>query len=281
MTRKIKGSTKGERRAAQRANRRGNPQLPGDSVEVARPRSRGDRRPVQPQTEAQKRYINAIENFPLTFCKGPAGTGKTFVAAAIAAEMFDAKEIRKIIITRPAVGAEEEYGFFPGDLDEKSEPWARPVLAILEERLGTGAVEYMLKSKQIDVAPLGMLRGHTFKDAFIIFDEAQNATPNQMKLFLTRLGENVTCVIDGDPKDQNDLRDGRGRKLKSGLDDAWRVMGGHESVGFVEFTNDDIVRSGLCRDIIIRYQQDAENDNEREGAVGQAELEWFLTNGSR
>jgi len=213
-----------------------------------------------------------IQSKDLIFCKGPAGTGKTFVAAAMAAEAMTAKTIEKIIITRPAVPAEEEYGFFPGELQEKIAPWAKPVVNILEKRLGSGAVEYFLKCGKIEIAPLGMLRGDTFEDAFIIFDEAQNATPNQMKLFLTRIGENVKVIVDGDPFEQNDLRDGRGKQLASGFDDAWARMQGHPQIGFIEFTIDDVVRSGLCRDILTRYRKDP--------SVGQAELFDFLSKGS-
>jgi phosphate starvation-inducible PhoH-like protein len=180
---------------------------------------------------------------------GPAGTGKTYIPAAYAAELFDAKQIKKIIVTRPAVGADEEHGFLPGDLNEKVAPWAAPVIAILEERLGAGAVEYMIESKQIEIAPLGMLRGHTFNDAFVIFDEAQNATKKQMKLFLTRFGKNCKMVVDADPYEQCDIGEGS----MSGFVDGWEVMKGHRSVGFIQFTLDDIVRSGMCREILLRY----------------------------
>lgn len=208
--------------------------------------------------------MNAIEVYDLVFCKGPAGTGKTYIPAAMAADYFRAKEIKKIIITRPAVGADEEHGFLPGDLNEKTAPWAAPVLKILEERMGAGAVEYMIQSGQIEIAPLGMLRGHTFNDAFVILDEAQNVTPKQMKLFLTRIGRNAKVIVDGDPYDQTDI-DGM-----SGMDDAWDVMMGHDQVGFIEFTIDDIVRSGLVRDVLIRYAE------RKGGTVGHAGLGRFL-----
>ena len=223
-------------------------------------------------TNRQAEYINEILSKDLIFCKGPAGTGKTFVAAAMGADALDAKAFDKFIITRPAVPAEEEYGFLPGELEDKIAPWAAPVIAILEQRLGSGAVEYMLKAKKIEIAPLGMLRGHTFENAFIMFDEAQNATPNQMKLFLTRIGENVKVIVDGDPYEQNDLRDRRGDPLPSGFDDAWRRMQNHEQIGFIEFGIEDVVRSGLCRDILARYRKDI--------SVGQAELEGFISNGA-
>jgi phosphate starvation-inducible protein PhoH and related proteins len=270
MTKRLRGGTKGERRANQKARQPRSSTLPGDAVEFTRPRTQRSRKPFQPLTPKQEEYVREINAKDLIFCKGPAGTGKTFVAAAVAAQMIEAKVIEKIIITRPAVPAEEEYGFFPGELEEKIAPWAAPVINILEQRLGAGAVEYMLKAKKIEIAPLGMLRGHTFENAFIIFDEAQNATPNQMKLFLSRIGENVKVIVDGDPEDQNDLRDRRGNPLPSGFTDGWDRMWGHDQVGFVSFSINDIVRSGLCRDIILRYR--------KESAVGQAELGNFLAN---
>lgn len=271
MSNKNRGSTKGERRAAKRDKQtRGQQhrrvQLPSEGLDHVEPRIQADKRPLEAKTPNQQDYITAIDKFDLVFAKGPAGTGKTYIAAVKAADMFRAKKIRKIIITRPAVGAEEEYGFFPGELEEKVAPWAAPVIAILEKRLGAGAVEYMLKAKQIEIAPLGMLRGHTFEDAFIIFDEAQNTTRNQMKLFLTRLGENVKCIVDGDPADQIDI------KGPSGFNHAWHLMHAHPKVGFVEFTLEDIVRSGLVRDILVRYHNEA-----KESTVGQAELESFLS----
>lgn len=269
MSKKNTGRTKGERRADKRASaakgQHRRVQLPSEELELSATPVKASRKPLEAKTPAQGSYINAIDTYDLVFAKGPAGTGKTFVAAAKAAELMLAKQINKIIITRPAVGAEEEYGFFPGDLDEKVAPWAAPVIAILEQRLGAGHVEYLLKAKRIEIAPLGMLRGHTFEDAFIIFDEAQNATRNQMKLFLTRLGENVKCVVDGDPEDQTDIR------VPSGFSHAWNLMHAHPRVGFVEFGIDDIVRSGLVRDILIRY-----NTEKKESTVGQTELESFL-----
>jgi phosphate starvation-inducible PhoH-like protein len=244
--------------------------LPGDDLSFTQPRTQANRTPLEAQTEAQSAYINAIGVYDLVFCKGPAGTGKTYIPAVMAAEAFRAKAIKKIIITRPAVGADEEHGFLPGDLKEKVAPWAAPVLKIIEQKLGAGTVEYLIESGQIEIAPLGMLRGHTFNDAFVICDEAQNITPKQMKLFLTRIGENAKVVVDGDPYDQKDIQG------MSGMDDAWDVMRGHPRVGFVEFDIDDIVRSGLVRDILIRY---AERKGEPVGqAAANSGLTTFLDN---
>lgn len=222
--------------------------LPSDQIMPA-PRIQRSTKPLEPQTHAQAAYLNAIEVYDLVFCMGPAGTGKTYVATARAAEELAARRIEKLIITRPAVGAEEEYGFLPGELEEKIAPWAAPVIAILNERLGEGTVEYMLQAKKIEIAPLGMLRGHTFNNAWVIFDEAQNATPKQMKLFLTRFGKNCKMIVDADPYDQCDIGDGN----MSGFVDAWELMRGQKQTGFIEFTLDDIVRSGMCREILLRY----------------------------
>jgi phosphate starvation-inducible PhoH-like protein len=213
------------------------------------PRIQRSTKPLEAQTEAQAAYLNAIDVYDLVFCMGPAGTGKTYIPAARAAEALARRDIEKFIITRPAVGADEEYGFLPGELEEKIAPWAAPVIAILEERLGSGTVEYMLQAKKIEIAPLGMLRGHTFNNTWVLFDEAQNATPKQMKLFLTRFGKNCKMIVDADPYDQCDIGDGH----MTGFVDAWELMKGHPKTGFIEFTLDDIVRSGMCRDILLRY----------------------------
>jgi phosphate starvation-inducible protein PhoH and related proteins len=259
------GQTKGERREGRKSQRNHfhPPSLPGDHL--TRPRQQRNRKPFTPKTDTQERYANAIEVYDLVFCRGPMGTGKTYVPAALAAEAFEDKLISKIIITRPCVGAEEEYGFLPGDLHEKTAPWAKPVLDVLTEKLGAGAVEYLVESGQIEIAPLGMLRGATFKDCFVLFDEAQNATIGQMKLFLTRIGENAKVIVDGDPDEQLDIP-----ASESGFNDAWDRMQGHPQIGFVTFDVDDIVRSGLARDILLRYR-------EKKGAsVGHAELGTIL-----
>jgi phosphate starvation-inducible PhoH-like protein len=251
-------NTKGERRE-NRKGQRPQPNLPGDNLQYTQPRQRANHKPFQPKTDAQEAYANAIDVYDLVFARGPAGTGKTYVAASLAAEAMQDRLIEKIIITRPCVGAEEEYGFLPGDMGEKTQPWAKPVIDVLVEKLGAGAVEYMLESEQIEIAPLGMMRGTTFNNAFVIFDEAQNATVGQMKLFLTRIGENVKIVVDGDPDEQVDI-------AGSGFDDAWDRMWGHPQVGFVRFEVEDIVRSGLARDVLLRYRQP------KGATVGHAEL---------
>lgn len=250
MPRRNENAGKGRGGKSRRDQRPFQQDLPSD-LHLAQPRTQRSRKPLQAKTDAQASYLNAIDVYDLVFCMGPAGTGKTYIPAARAAEELDRGRIKKFIITRPAVGAEEEYGFLPGELEEKIAPWAAPVIAILEERLGAGAVEYMLQAKKIEIAPLGMLRGHTFNDTWVLFDEAQNATPKQMKLFLTRFGENCKMIVDADPYDQCDLPAGS----LSGFIDAMNVMKGHPSVGFVQFTLDDIVRSGMCREILLRYSE--------------------------
>ncbi|MGE8141837.1 PhoH family protein [Novosphingobium sp. NPDC080210] len=222
--------------------------LPSDNLLHTAPRTQRSKKPMEPKTEAQAAYVNAINSYDLIFCNGPMGTGKTYVAAAMAAQALINGDIDTIIVTRPSVEAEEEYGHLPGELDEKWAPFFAPVKAVLEERLGAGHVEMFLKNGKIKIAPLGFLRGHTFKDCWVLFDEAQNATVPQMKLFLTRIGENCKVIVDGDPAEQKDISG------YSGFEDAWHRMKGHPQVGYVTFDVDDIVRSGLSRDILLRYR---------------------------
>jgi len=228
-----------------------------------RPRQQRAKKPIEAKTDGQASYINAIDIYDLIFCRGPMGTGKTYIAAGKAADALAKGEIQKIIVTRPAVEAEEELGILPGEMMEKWAPYFAPVRVILEERLGAGNVEMFLKNGKIEIAPIGHLRGHTFKDCWVLFDEAQNTTPKQMKLVLTRIGENCKMIVDGDPDEQMDITG------KSGFDDAWDKMFGHHQCGFVKFTEDDIVRSGLARDVLLRYRQ-------KGTPVGQAQLNNFL-----
>ena len=169
--------------------------------------------PITPFNETQKRYINAIKNFIITIASGPAGTGKTWLSTAIAAQMLKNGNIDKIITTRPAVEAGENLGFLPGEIEEKYAPYLTPVIHTLHERLGKGFTEYCLKVGKIEPLPLAYARGITFKNAFVLLDEAQNVTPTQMKMFLTRIGENCKIVVDGD-LEQKDING------KSGLEDA-------------------------------------------------------------
>lgn len=212
------------------------------------------RSPILPLNEAQADYIEAITSHAVTFGVGPAGTGKTWLAAMLAAKAFDDGEIDRIVITRPAVEAGESLGFLPGEQDEKYEPYFRPVRDALEEYLGSGPLEYHLKSGNIEARPLAYLRGATFKNCWVILDEAQNTTPSQMKMFLTRIGKNARIIVNGDPR-QKDIPG------PSGLVDAMHRLKGLGGCSFVSFTAQDIVRSGMCQAIAARY--DEPDDNER------------------
>jgi phosphate starvation-inducible protein PhoH and related proteins len=203
--------------------------------------------PLQAKTLSQAHYITAIKSHKLTFGTGPAGTGKSYVAGAIAAEELEARRIEKIIITRPAVEAGENMGFLPGDLQEKFDPYFDAFRDCLNERLGKGAVECGLKNGRIVVSPLAYLRGKTFNDAFVVLDEAQNCTKAQLKMFLTRIGENCRVVINGDIR-QSDIGN------QSGLQDAINRLSHLNSIYIHTFERDDIVRSGLVKDIIECYE---------------------------
>lgn len=212
---------------------------------------RDDRRPskmsYEPMSNAQARYDSAIEGHTLTFGVGPAGTGKTYVATAKAALGLLERRWSKLIITRPAVEAGEQLGFLPGELGEKFDPYFAPVKDILNKIIGKGAVEAMMRSERIVALPLAFMRGHTFEDAFVLLDEAQNTTPTQMKMFLTRIGEGCKVVVDGDTQ-QIDI------KGPSGLLDALDRVTRLSDVSVVRFGREDIVRSGLVQAIVESYQ---------------------------
>ena len=210
------------------------------------------RKPVKPlsaMNEAQGHYICAIDTKQLTFGLGPAGTGKTYICTRIACEMLDNKQIAKIVVTRPAVEASDGgMGFLPGDIHEKFAPYFAPFKAVFEEVWGPGKTEYLIKEGIIEIAPLEYIRGLTFDKTMVILDEAQNTTPSQMKLFLTRIGEDAKVVVNGDIS-QKDIPG------PSGLEDAVNRL--HDLKKYVtvhEFTEDDIVRSGLVKDVLLRYR---------------------------
>lgn len=207
-------------------------------------------RPLTARTPAQQRYINAIQTHCLTFGVGPAGTGKSYCAAALAAEALEAGRIERIILTRPAVEAGEQLGFLPGAIDEKFAVYIEAFRDILNERLGAGTVNYNLRHGRIVAAPLAFMRGKTFgADTFVVLDEAQNTSIAQMKMFLTRIGEDCKVVINGDIN-QSDIRG------PNGLADAISRVGGLAGVHIHQFDRDDIVRSGLVRALIDRYELD-------------------------
>lgn len=231
-------------------------EVPSEFQEYEGPKTRRVK-PLSPQTEAQDHYMRAINGSKLTFGLGPAGTGKTYVAAAMAADALKAKTIKKLLLTRPAVEAGESLGFLPGLLEEKFAPFMRPFLDVLNERLGSGFVNYALKDGRIEALPLAYMRGMTFKDCWVILDEAQNTTPVQMKMFLTRIGQGSKVIVNGDAS-QKDIPG------RSGLVDAVQRVSKLRDVRVVNFTRDDVVRDGLVQEIIDAYAI-PESEDEREG----------------
>lgn len=205
---------------------------------------------VKPKTLGQKKYIDSINGNTIVLGVGPAGTGKTYLAVAMAVKAFRAHEINKIILTRPAVEAGEKLGFLPGDLQNKVDPYLRPLYDALFEMLGPDSFTKQQERGCIEVAPLAYMRGRTLDDSFIILDEAQNTTPEQMKMFLTRLGFNSKIVITGDIT-QIDLPDSR----RSGLIEAMKILKDVEDISIVRFTEKDVVRHKLVQDIIKAYEK--------------------------
>ncbi len=206
--------------------------------------------PVQPKTLGQKEYVKLIENNDITFGIGPAGTGKTYLAVAMAAKAFRNDEVSRIILTRPAVEAGESLGFLPGDLKDKVDPYLRPLYDALFEMFGADKFNKLLERGTIEVAPLAFMRGRTLDNAFIILDEAQNTTSEQMKMFLTRLGFGSKAVVTGDIT-QIDLPSNR----KSGLIQATKILSGVKGIGYKELTEKDVVRHELVQRIIKAYSK--------------------------
>ena len=207
---------------------------------------------ITPKTLTQKFYLDTIRRHDLTFGIGPAGTGKTFLAVAMAMSALQEKRVRRVILTRPAVEAGEKLGFLPGDLAEKVNPYLRPLLDAMQDLVDPEKVKGWLERGTIEIAPLAFMRGRTLNDAFIILDEAQNTTREQMKMFLTRMGFNSCAVVTGDVT-QIDLD----RPSRSGLVEAQRVLGGLSEVGLVHFSERDVVRHSLVQRIIQAYEADA------------------------
>ncbi|WP_317368665.1 PhoH family protein [uncultured Tyzzerella sp.] len=215
-------------------------------------------RPVKPKTIGQKNYINTIRKNTIVFGIGPAGTGKTYLAMAMAITAFKNNEVNRIILTRPAIEAGEHLGFLPGDLQQKVDPYLRPLYDALYDIMGVESFQKNMEKGAIEVAPLAYMRGRTLDNAFIILDEAQNTTPEQMKMFLTRIGFGAKAIITGDLT-QIDLPTGK----NSGLIDAIKILDGIEDIGICKLNNKDVVRHPLVQKIIGAYEK-LEKDKEKQ-----------------
>ncbi|HWE83750.1 MAG TPA: PhoH family protein [Terracidiphilus sp.] len=233
-------------------------------ADAGKQRSAGVKRMVQPRSVNQRKYVEAIEQSDMVFGVGPAGTGKTYLAVAMAVAAMNAKKVSRIVLVRPAVEAGERLGFLPGSLQEKVDPYLRPLYDALYDLLDPERVDKMLEKNTIEVAPLAFMRGRTLNDAFIIMDEAQNTTVEQMKMFLTRMGNNAKVVVTGDIT-QIDLPNPR----KSGLVDAINVLEGVEGIKFCHFEDCDVVRHVLVQRIVRAY--DATKPQQQELPLGMGE----------
>ena len=220
---------------------------PDDQIRIAIP---GSRKVIVPKSDGQRSYVQAITANDIVIGVGPAGTGKTYLAVACAVEALYKKRVKRIVLARPAVEAGEHLGFLPGDLQEKVDPYLRPLYDALEDMMPQERVQKALEERTIEIAPLAYMRGRTLSDAFVILDEAQNATTAQMKMFLTRLGLNSQVVITGD-KTQIDLP----RKENSGLLEVERILGGIQGISVVYLDAKDVLRHRLVKDIIKAYER--------------------------
>jgi len=208
-----------------------------------------NKRSISPKSPNQKRYIHSIRNRDLTFGIGPAGTGKTYLAMAMAVQSMSERKVKRIVLARPAVEAGEKLGFLPGDLAEKVNPYLRPLYDALHDMIDYEKAQSLIQRGQIEVAPLAFMRGRTLNDSFVILDEAQNATSDQMRMFLTRLGRSSKAVVTGDIT-QVDLPNG----YASGLAEAKALLGHIEGIGFCSFSDVDVVRHPLVQKIILAYE---------------------------
>ncbi len=213
--------------------------------------------PIKVKTVNQQKLVQSVKENDLVFALGPAGTGKTYISVAMAVRALKNKQVKKIIITRPAVEAGENLGFLPGDLKEKIDPYLRPIYDALNDMVPFEKLGYYMEREIIEIAPLAYMRGRTLNNAFILLDEAQNTTPMQMKMFLTRMGPNSTMIVTGDTS-QIDLPSNQ----RSGLKEAVRILNETPGIGFVELTDRDVVRHRLVKDIINAYgrAQSQKND---------------------
>jgi phosphate starvation-inducible PhoH-like protein len=236
-------------------------------MDSGKQRSAGVKRVVQPRSINQRRYVEAIEQNDMVFGIGPAGTGKTYLAVAMAVSALLAKKVSRIILVRPAVEAGERLGFLPGSLQEKVDPYLRPLYDALYDLLDPPKVDKMLETNVIEVAPLAFMRGRTLNDAFVIMDEAQNTTTEQMKMFVTRLGNNSKAVITGDLT-QTDLPNPK----KSGLLEALHVLDGVEGIRFCHFEDTDVVRHHLVQRIVRAYDSYGRSQQELPLSMGEPVL---------
>ncbi len=205
---------------------------------------------LTPLNENQRLYIEALKTRDQIIVCGCSGTGKTFIAATMAANMYLAKRVNKIVLTRPNVSVGKDLGYFPGDINEKFGPWAAPVIDVLQERLGKGVVETGIKNGNIELAPMSVMRGRSFKNAFVLLDEAQNTTIAEMKMFLTRIGEGSKVVINGDVR-QSDIKEQSGLSKIIHLAKKY-----HMDIPVIEFGIDDIVRSDICKQWIVSFEEE-------------------------
>lgn len=225
-------------------------------------------KPIRVKTLGQKVYVDSIKSHDVVFGIGPAGTGKTFLAVTLAVTALKRGQVKRIVLTRPAVEAGESLGFLPGDLKEKVDPYLRPVYDALYQILGKEQTTRLMEREIIEIAPLAYMRGRTLEDAFVILDEAQNTTIMQMKMFLTRLGFNSKMIVNGDMS-QIDLP----RRVKSGLVDAMEKLKGIKAIDFVHFSASDVVRHPVVADIINAYEKDAPKFNLEEKSEGSDQAE--------
>lgn len=206
--------------------------------------------PIKVKTVNQQKLVQAVKDHDLVFALGPAGTGKTYISVALAVRALKSKQVKKIIITRPAVEAGENLGFLPGDLKEKIDPYLRPIYDALNDMVPFEKLKYYMEREVIEIAPLAYMRGRTLNNAFILLDEAQNTTPMQMKMFLTRMGPESKMIVTGDTS-QIDLP----HNQRSGLKESVRILNSIEGIGFVELNERDVIRHKLVRDIIQAYNK--------------------------
>ena len=231
-------------------------------------------RPVKPKTVGQKKYVDAIREHMITFGVGPAGTGKTYLAMAMAITAFRNDEVSRIILTRPAIEAGEKLGFLPGDLQSKIDPYLRPLYDALYQIMGAESFQKNMEKGLIEVAPLAYMRGRTLDNAYIILDEAQNTTPAQMKMFLTRIGFGSKVIVTGDMT-QKDLAAGQ----TSGLEVAWQILSGVEGIAFCELTSRDVVRHPLVQKIVVAYEKYEKKETRRSTTAAARRTERKSTGG--